>query len=66
MTIRCLVGDIAARGATVGARAASLKTERQAACDVVTGAVYQQADAHQQRLQTAADIMASAVGSRRG
>jgi hypothetical protein len=43
-----------------------LITEHHAACDVVAGSVYQQADAHQQRLQTAADIMASAVGSRRG
>ena len=66
MTIRCLVGDIDARRATAWARAASLITEHHAACDVVAGSVYQQADAHQQRLQTAADIMASAVGSRRG
>jgi hypothetical protein len=43
-----------------------LKTERQAPCDVVAGAVYQQADAHGQKLQTAAGNIVSSVGSSRG
>ncbi|MCV7031363.1 type VII secretion protein EsxI [Mycobacterium sherrisii] len=67
MSINYQFGDVDAHGALIRAQAASLEAEHQAIVrDVLAAGIYEQANQHGQKVQTAGSNMAStdsAVGS---